>query len=324
MQDDRGDEDRAAILARRQRLIALALGGLAGCGPGEVASDGGTTTVASSTTGSTGTSTSTETGEGTETTEGPMTSSTTTTFVPSPEVCLSASCDVFSQDCPEGEKCVPYGSTGGAWDAEKCVQVTGEGAAGEDCNYGGTVDATDDCDEQSYCWNAQDVEGQLTGVCAPFCMGTPDDPLCDEGACLISNEGSVALCLDTCDPLMDECGEGLGCSWAGASFTFACLVTTEDIVSGEPCGYANDCGQGSTCLAFDAHPMCNGSACCADFCAMDDPDACPDPQLECAPFFAESVAPEGYENLGVCLAPGTCDIAELGCFEFAPLLNVDV
>ena len=281
MSDVPGEADRAAILARRQRFIALALGGLAsGCTPSDPPADGGTTTTtaSSSTTGDTETDSDSDSGDG----DGDP--DTTLTFVTTdPQPCLSV-CDTFSQDCPEGEKCVPYASTGGTWDDDKCVPITGEGAAGEPCVYGGTAEATDDCGESTYCWAVQDVDGVLTGVCTPFCQGTPDAPICDDGtSCLIANDGAITLCVPDCDPLMQDCEAGLACAWTGA--TFSCLVSTEAVATGQPCGYANDCAPSNVCLQADASLACAFASCCVEYCAVDDPQACPDPQLECAPFF---------------------------------------
>ncbi len=50
----------------------------------------------------------------------------TLTFVPEPDQLIINECDPFAQDCPDGEKCVPYGSTGANGndtdqrDARKC------------------------------------------------------------------------------------------------------------------------------------------------------------------------------------------------------------
>lgn len=310
MSDQSGDEDRDAILARRQRFIALALGGLAtGCAPPLPSADGGTTTSMGPST--TGPSTTGETGSETQT-EGELDTSATitTTFVlPDPQPCLSSECDPFAQDCPEGEKCVPYASTGESWDANKCVPVQGDEPAGAPCTYDGVADATDDCDESTHCWDVQDVDGVLTGVCTSFCSGTADDWICDEGSvCLIANEGSVALCIAACDPLMQDCGEGLGCSWNGQ--TFGCLVTTTGLAVGEVCAYANDCAAGRMCVAAAASPICAGEACCIDYCSVDDPQSCGDPQLECLGFFDQGQAPAGLDALGICVVLGACDGAE--------------
>jgi Mg-chelatase subunit ChlD len=114
-------------------------------------------------------------------------------FVPFSDFGAVAECDPFAQDCPEGEKCVAYASTGGQLDANKCVVVTGSGIAGDPCNYGGVVEASDDCNEVSYCWDVVETMGS----CTQFCDGTADDPQCPEGLeCLIAYEGSINLCVD--------------------------------------------------------------------------------------------------------------------------------
>ena len=229
---------------------------------------------------------------------------TTSPFVPTDgDFGAPSECDPFMQDCPDGEKCVPYGSTGGNWDADKCVPVTGSGVPGDPCTYGGVVEATDDCDATSHCWDVMDVDGMAVGVCTPFCTGTPDDPICGPGtSCLIANEGSINLCIATCDPLLQDCGPGLACFWANNGFN--CIFTTQDIPLGEPCGFINDCAAGLGCLTADVLPNCNGSACCGSWCSVSEMAACPTMGTECAPFFEEGMAPPGYEDVGVCILPG--------------------
>jgi len=223
-------------------------------------------------------------------------------FVPEEDFGGVSECDPFMQDCPEGEKCVPYGSTGGNWDANKCVMVEGSGAAGDSCTYGGVVEATDNCDAGTHCWDVVDVDGMLVGVCTPFCGGTADNPVCDPGtSCLIANEGSINLCVQTCDPLLQDCGEGLACFWANNGFN--CIFTTQDIPLGEACGFINDCTEGHTCIGAEFMPECAGSACCSAFCDLDDP-TCDLDGTECTTFFEEGMAPPGYEGVGVCILPG--------------------
>lgn len=216
---------------------------------------------------------------------------------------------------------MPYSSNGdeGTWDATKCVPVVGDQAAGDPCVYGGSSSADDDCDESTYCWDVEEIDGALIGVCSPFCGGIPDNWACAEGTtCLIANDDAIALCIDTCDPLTLECGEGRACTWNGQ--TFGCLVTTTDQAVGDPCGYANDCVLGSLCMDAALTPDCLGSACCVETCATDDPEACAG-QLECASFFAEGRAPAGAETIGVCVSPLAC--GDLGCVEHADALVVD-
>jgi uncharacterized protein YegL len=128
---------------------------------------------------------------------GGSTGLTTQGFTPTSDFSAVSECDPFAQDCPEGEKCVAYASTGGMLDANKCVPITGSNMPGDPCTYGGVVEATDDCNNISYCWDATDVMGTLEGACAQFCTGTADDPICPgDLECLIAYEGSVNLCID--------------------------------------------------------------------------------------------------------------------------------
>jgi hypothetical protein len=223
------------------------------------------------------------------------------TFIMEMDVPDVSTCDPFMQDCPDGEKCVPFASSGGVWDANKCVPVTGDGVPGDTCIWGGIVEATDDCGADSICWDVMDVDGQLLGVCTEYCGGTADDPICPpETSCIIINEGSINLCITSCDPLLQDCGAGLACFWAVSDFN--CIFTTDDIPTGEPCGYINDCAAGNFCADAAALPACNGSACCASFCDLADP-LCSVAGTECTSFFEEGMAPPGYEDVGVCILP---------------------
>ena len=263
--------------------------------------EGGTTSTTSTTTIESGS----ESGFGeTETDTGDVTDDSSDSpasfYAPSSDISGVTECDPFFQDCPEGDKCVPYGSTGGGWDANKCVPVTGDGIPGDICIYGGTVEATDDCDDTSHCWNVVDVDGMNVGVCAPFCGGTPDEPLCPEfSACLIANDGTITLCLDTCDPLAQDCGPTTGCFWSEPDFL--CLLSSVETPAGEPCLFINDCAPGNVCTDAALVPGCMESACCASLCALDDLEACADPEQSCIAFFDEDASP-GYENVGLCLA----------------------
>lgn len=219
-----------------------------------------------------------------------------------PEDLIDGICDPWMQDCPEGEKCVPYSSDGGPWNANKCVPVVGDGQPGDACSYDGIAQATDSCGADSHCWDVMDVDGQLQGVCTTFCAGSPDNPICaPETACLMANEGSINLCVRTCDPLQQDCGAGLGCFWANNGFQ--CIFTAGEILAGEPCGYINDCAPGNLCASADVLPACNSSACCTPYCDLADP-TCGDPATECSAFFEEGTAPPGYESIGVCILPG--------------------
>jgi hypothetical protein len=285
-------------------FAAMATLGTAACSKDVPSGSDGATTTSSSSTTIDDTSESGMVDTETSTDDGPDdTTLSTGSFYAGPEIDISLSaCDPWLQDCPEGEKCVPYGSTGGNWNANKCVPVTGSGAAGDPCVYGGTVEATDDCGAGLYCWNVVDVEGLPTGTCTPFCQGSPDEPQCEPGtSCLIAYDGSVNLCIATCDPVMQNCDPGLACYWT--SENFHCVFTTSDLPIGDACGFINDCVAGAACLDAALVPDCGGMGCCASFCDLDSLEPCPQPGTECSSFFEEGMAPPEYANVGVCVLP---------------------
>lgn len=286
-----------------KKTLLISLGAwavlLSGCSKDDQPADTTSTTV----TDEVGTDDDTTTGDGTD--EGTMTSTTGLDedgFVPTTDIPNVSECDPFAQDCPEDEKCVPYANDGGnVWNANKCVPVTGSGAIGDTCIWGGIVEATDDCGPESICWDAMDVDGQDVGVCTEYCGGTADAPICPPStSCIIINEGSINICIVNCDPLLQDCGAGLACFWANTAFS--CIFTAGDIPTGEPCGYINDCAAGNFCTDAAALPACAGSACCSPYCDLTDP-VCSVAGTECSSFFEEGMAPPGYEDVGLCILP---------------------
>lgn len=269
-------------------------------GPSTVSTSNGTNTSADETdTGDEGMTTFADTGDG-DGDPGTTTMGTSMGFVPMTDMMAVSECDPWVQDCPEGEKCVAYGSTGGNWDANKCVPITGDGQVGDPCTYGGTVESTDDCGAGSWCWN---VNMDNIGTCTALCQGTPDEPLCDPGfGCSIANEGSITICLQQCDPLLQDC-EGENICFYDFSGNFVCAFGSGDIMTGEPCGFINDCAAGNVCIGAESLPSCNGASCCGAFCDLADP-MCATVGTECTAFFEEGTAPPGYESVGVCIIPG--------------------
>jgi hypothetical protein len=215
------------------------------------------------------------------------------------------SCDVWMQDCPEGQKCVPYSNDGSTtWNDYKCVDIAGDQAPGEPCTWGGFGAATDDCDATSVCFDVEEIDGQLVGTCYAQCTGSPADPMCDPGSnCAIAGDGVLVLCITSCDPLLQDCEPGLGCFWVNDEFS--CVPTTEDIPTGQPCGFANDCAAGSQCAEAGSLPECNGASCCTAYCdlAVGDAGCVAQPGTVCAAFYPVDMAPAGYENVGVCVLP---------------------
>ena len=286
---------------KNTKLVSLSVWAvlLAGCGKGDEPVDTGST-MADDEAGTSDTTTTTTEGG----TDGTGTDETTTGlgFVPPDDFGSVSECDPFAQDCPEGEKCVPYANDGGnVWNANKCVPVSGDGAVGDTCTWGGIIEATDDCGADSICWDVMDVDGQLLGVCTEYCGGTADAPICPPTtSCIIINEGSINVCITNCDPLLQDCGAGLACFWANTAFS--CIFTAGEIPTGEPCGFINDCAAGNLCADATTLPTCAGAACCTPFCDLTDP-LCSTMGTECVSFFEEGMAPPGYEDVGVCVLP---------------------
>jgi hypothetical protein len=211
----------------------------------------------------------------------------------------SGPCDPWKQDCPAGEKCVPYvyDQNGGGWDANKCVPILGGLGPGKACQYTGTFESHDDCDGSSFCW---EVSGE-GGTCRAFCEGNADLPGCAEGkACLVANEEVINLCVDACHPLTQNCNANLGCYWSGS--VFVCVVVGGDGSEDQPCSFINDCTPGLACLDSQLLPGCAGTACCTPWCDVGLQGPCAQGKA-CIPWFDAGLAPPGYENVGICAVP---------------------
>ncbi len=173
-------------------------------------------------------------------------------------------CDVYEQDCPKGEKCMPWANDGGSeWNASRCSPIDDTPAAvGESCTVEGSgTSGIDDCELGTMCFQV-DPETQA-GTCTALCSGTAATPECSVGACEVFSD-ALPLCLDTCDPIEQACGDGLGCFLLGDAF--ACLPTTAEIPVGDPCVQITDCVPGSLCIDGVFFENCDGPTCCAQVC----------------------------------------------------------
>lgn len=223
-------------------------------------------------------------------------------------------CDVLAQDCPEGEKCMPWDSDGGSgWDAVRCVPLVPDpGEPGEPCTVEGSPGSgVDSCDLGAFCWDVDDET--LTGTCVAMCTGTAEAPVCEtEGTvCAIINGGILALCLPACDPLAQDCPTGEGCY--PIQSVWACVFDgSEGSGYGAPCEYINACAPGLVCLQAEAvppgEPCEGGSGCCSEICDVADPagdmqcSGAPGGQI-CEPWYDPGKAPAGLEDVGVCTLP---------------------
>jgi hypothetical protein len=174
-------------------------------------------------------------------------------------------CDEYAQDCPEGEKCVPFHIEGCSY--PRCVPVTGDKPAGEPCSADDM--AGDDCDADSWCYPGT-FDLELPGTCTAFCQGTSDDSFCDDPSLTCVSDNSVYLgalgCRPSCDPLMP-----VGCEpWERCTFgydwqpDFGCMLAG-GVPDGEVCLYNQDCDSGP-CVPAESLLECAGESCCSPWC----------------------------------------------------------
>ncbi len=228
------------------------------------------------------------------------------TFIPSYDVPPDEdACDVLGSDeCGPGRKCSIV------YDLDfrpGCVDLADETVpVGSACQLGEggyEAGAGDNCGPNAVCW---DVMPDGFGTCLEFCGGsdaaweTADE---DCGAGYVCNFwkdlGLSGLCTPICKPLEDDCPATCGCFFTNVNFF--CVPLTENIPTGEPCSFINDCARDHICVGEDVMPDCNGSSCCAAFCELG--SSCEQAGTECVPFFEAGTAPAGLEDVGVCILP---------------------
>jgi hypothetical protein len=218
----------------------------------------------------------------------------------------SIKCDVFKQDCDPGQKCTAWAEGGGgAWNATKCVDITGDGAPGEPCTtVGGGVSGIDDCGLGVMCW---DVNVENQGICIKLCTGSPDAPVCPpKSDCAIPGDGVLNLCIPQCDPLLQDCpGDDL-CIPTGDKFICVLDASGEMGTVNDPCEFANSCDKGLVCLnTASASIACQqgSQGCCQPFCIFPG-SPCPNPDQECLQWLDPMrEIPPGDEDIGFCGIP---------------------
>ncbi len=226
-------------------------------------------------------------------------------FIPPDDVESSYECSIFTQDCPEAHKCMPWANDGSnVWNDWGCFPVAEDpDVTGEACTVVGSgVSGMDSCDAGAMCW---DVEpGTLEGVCFALCSGGPLSPVCEdpETTCAVPADGLLALCLPSCDPLSADCPRSEGCYPIGDGFFCNPDQSGGAGQPGTPCEQINGCETGAGCINPDDVPSCDGPVgCCSSFCDLGDPmPPCLLGQV-CTAWYDEELTPPGYEHLGICL-----------------------
>lgn len=309
----------------KPRAIAFALA--CGCGPQVAATDDGDTNGADTSASTTGVATSDAPTTDTPTTDVPTTDPVTTDAPDTGATDATTSttgdegeesdfiglvdqssdftmCDPWVQDCPRGQKCMPYSIDGSSsWNATKCTPIADDpNEDGEACSaFEGPFGGVDDCSAISMCFWV-DAETNV-GECVAFCVGTLEFPSCADGVttCTLPSDGLPAVCLPLCDPLAQDCAAGSGCYFVHDHFECDPDVSGASGAPGDACDAAGECDPGAVCVLGTAVPNCATQTCCASFCDLTAP-SCTD-GLECTPWHDDGEAPPGEENIGACLLP---------------------
>ena len=210
-------------------------------------------------------------------------------------------CSQWLEDCPVGEKCMPYSDDGGSsFTAMRCVPVAADPAQpGEPCTVeDSSVSGIDTCDFHSMCW---DVDPEtLEGICVAMCIGTESDPTCAEAnhTCSVNGDGTLSLCLPICDPLAQDCDPGDACYAVDFGYVCAPDASGDQGEPFSPCEFLNGCDPGSVCALSPECPPVGSPRCCVPYCALSDPD-CPD-TTSCIPVIEPGDEPIGLEDVGIC------------------------
>ncbi len=222
-----------------------------------------------------------------------------------------ASCDLYDQDCPTGQKCAPYASEGGYYDAMRCVPVQGEAVPGDTCHVeGGAYSGFDDCAAGSTC---MEVDEEYKGTCMEVpTLGTWGWTCDDRNKVpVILDEGVVGVCLMGCEPILQDCGEDKVCiPGFGPWDDFVCVLDASGD-GGEmfdTCEFANVCDPGLVCVPPSAAVECdqNAQGCCVGLCETEELTECGGQYQECMPWSLWYPAGEGrpdFENIGICSLP---------------------
>lgn len=215
-------------------------------------------------------------------------------------------CDMWTQNCPQGEKCALYSTSGvHPWDAVKCVPVVEEPAGiGEPCVADeDPMSGLDDCGVGVMCWGM--APGSNEGTCVAMCSGSSESAKCAAGfVCAIRGAWAPNLCLPSCDPLAGDCPDEGVCIANGNRDGFMCFLdgSGEGGQLFDGCEYANACDAGLACLDVEAAVECDtqASGCCGALCDLTVEDACPGAGQVCVPYYPVCHVPGGYEGLGFC------------------------
>ncbi|MEM6294580.1 MAG: hypothetical protein AAGA54_25120 [Myxococcota bacterium] len=229
-------------------------------------------------------------------------SSSGTGFVEPDGVGLGSQCDIFEQDCLEGLKCTLRFGMGFELESA-CVEVMGTATVGDSCEHEGFSTGNDTCDETSACIGIINPAAGWSGTCKATCIGDIGEPTCAEAGFVCAGP-RLPVCLQRCDPLLQDCvGSGEGCYFNRDTEKFQCLALAEELVGpGDVCAFGVACSPGLLCWEGELQPGCTSSACCTEYCDVDEPNTCAlaEEGVECVALGSSQLE---FESVGICVLP---------------------
>jgi hypothetical protein len=162
----------------------------------------------------------------------------------------------------------------------------------------GTTAATDATGTTAATTGAACVD--INGECCPLEQACGDFECCGEGMfCEVD-----VYCREKCNPLQPTCEvSNAVCVLSVNEELFYCTGQAQPGAAGDPCDCLNCCDLGHICLGAKYVQGCESDDCCAPFCDLSNPIACPGAMESCQALYTEGTAPAGYENVGICTLP---------------------
>ncbi len=213
-------------------------------------------------------------------------------------------CDPIAQDCPKGQKCTPWANDGSnVHNAARCSPIVDNpGQDGDPCTVETSLSSgIDDCDIGLMCFEVDPATN--VGVCRGLCESGGQGCADPETACTAWNDGFLSVCSLQCDPLLPECGPGMGCYGVPdiVCDEMACGYDLGGGGQGDACTLANECSPGLQCSEGALVPDCEGPRCCTEVCDASDPVACPAlPGTTCLTL-GEGICPPAFYFFGICV-----------------------
>ena len=189
-------------------------------------------------------------------------------------------CDPVAQTgCSVGEKCTgvvvsqteppPCGEEGCL--PTRCVSAGTQGKL-DACTFGEPGDTGfDDCEAGLFCFD---------GACLEICTADPDscpaaaNERCQQVSDVFVDRPGTGVCLVQCDPLGQDCPDGLSCFVANENGNRVCADPNPANVQGATCEFPSDCAAGHGCLLIRS--VNDPTLTCAYFC---DPEGLPEGDL---------------------------------------------